>query len=302
MTDARDEAGPNRPDWKNPARVSFSRSIALSGATAIVGLILAGAGLFTAKGTSSLIVPPEDIALVNQQPIARADFLAQLRTLYSIDPAQATPAQRRKVLDDMIREELFVQRGKELDVAAVDPDVRTAMVAAVEQSVAADAIVSQPSEAELRAYYQAHQNRYAGEGVLAVQDLAFASEDAARRAVQAIGQGVPTAAAAAREGGRDSQKVRGDEFYFAAKIHLGDTLFAAAAHLPAGAVSAPIAQTDGVHVLAVSRNAPPVVRSFEAARDQVLNDYRTAAIERLQAKSAAFLRRRANITVAKDLR
>ena len=44
----------------------------------------------------------------------------------------------------MIREELFVQRGKELDVASTDPEVRAAMVNSVELEIAADAITSQP--------------------------------------------------------------------------------------------------------------------------------------------------------------
>ena len=44
---------------------------------ALSGLALAGYALFTARGTSTLYVPPEDIALVNQQAISRIDYLAQ---------------------------------------------------------------------------------------------------------------------------------------------------------------------------------------------------------------------------------
>src|SRR5271170_8129457 len=131
------------------------------GGGALVGLVMAGYALFTARGTSTLIVPPEDVALVNQQPIARSDFLLQLQTLYGVDLRHATAAQRRKVLDDMIREELFVQRGKELDVASTDPDVRAAMVNSVELEIAADAVTSQPTETQLRAYYALHRARYA---------------------------------------------------------------------------------------------------------------------------------------------
>jgi parvulin-like peptidyl-prolyl isomerase len=288
--------------WRDPAGVSFTRSISLSAAAAVIGLIIAGAGLFTAKGTSTFLVPPEDVALVNQQPIARTDYLAQLRTLYGEDPSQTTLQQRRQVLNDMIREELFVQRGKELDVASADPDVRTAMVAAVEQSVAADAMTSQPGEADLQAYYLGHKDRYAGEGTLAVRDLLFASPEAARQAAQALRAGAAVNSVLTRTGGRDTQHVHGDEFYFAAQIHLGAPLFEAARRLSAGQVSAPIVQPDGVHLLVVGKNEPPVVRTYETARDAVLNDYRAASIDRLQAKSASFLRKRANILIAKDLR
>src|ERR1700722_11616839 len=158
-------------------QVSSRRSFVLMGAGALLGLLMAGYSLFTARGTSTLIVPPEDVALVNQQPISRSDYLLQLQTLYSVDLQHATAEQRRKVLDDMIREELFVQRGKELDVASTDPDVRSAMVNSVEQEIAADALTAQPSEAQLRGYYAAHRGRYASEGVMNVRDYVFAPGD-----------------------------------------------------------------------------------------------------------------------------
>ena len=58
-------------------------------------------------------LPPEDIALVNQKPIYRSDFLIQTQTLYGVPFEQTTHEQRRKVLEDMIDEELMVQRGIE---------------------------------------------------------------------------------------------------------------------------------------------------------------------------------------------
>jgi len=83
---------------------------------------------------------------------------------------------------------------------------------------------------------------------------------------------------------------------------LGDSLFEAARRVHAGAASDPLAEPDGVHVLAVSENHPPVARPYEAAHDQVLNDFRNDEIARLEAKSAQFLRKRANILIAKDVR
>ena len=59
----------------------------------------------------------------------------------------------------MIREELFVQRAKELDVASADPDVRNAMVNAIEQQAAANAITAAPDDAKLTAYYAAHRGQ-----------------------------------------------------------------------------------------------------------------------------------------------
>jgi hypothetical protein len=280
------------------------RSFALMGAGALLGLLMAGYSLFTARGTSTLIVPPEDVALVNQQPISRSDFLLQLQTLYSVDLRHATAEQRRKVLDDMIREELFVQRGKELDVASIDPDVRAAMVNSVELEIAADAITTQPGEAQLRAYYAAHRARYASEGIMTLHDYVFAPDDstAAAAAAGALKSGPPTPALLAQWHASDSGKVSGEEFYFAARIHLGEPLFEAARKLPDGGVSAPIVQGGAIHVLYMIRNKEPVAFDFAAARDQVLTDYRNDAIGHLRTGDEAFLRKRANVLIADDVR
>jgi hypothetical protein len=285
-------------------KVSSRRSFLLMGGGALVGLLMAGYSLFTARGTSTLIVPPEDVALVNQQPISRSDYLLQLQTLYAVDLAHATAAQRRKVLDDMIREELFVQRGKELDVASIDPDVRAAMVNSVELEIAADAITAQPSEAQLRAYYAAHQARYASEGIMTLRDYVFRAGDAnvAAGAAEALKSSPPTPALLAQWHASDSGKVSGEEFYFAAKIHLGEPLFEAARNLPDGGVSAPVARPDGIHVLFMFKNKKPVAFDFLAARDQVLTDYRNDAIGHLRTGDEAFLRKRANVLIADDVR
>jgi hypothetical protein len=46
----------------------------------------------------------------------------------------------------------------------------------------------------------------------------------------------------------------------------------------------------------------PVPFDFDAARDQVLTDYRNAAVARLRSGDEAFLRKRANVLIADDLR
>ncbi len=285
-------------------RVSTRRSFAFMGCGALLGLLMAGYSLFTARGTSTLIVPPEDVALVNQQPISRSDYLLQLQTLYGVDLPHATAAQRRKVLDDMIREELFVQRSKELDVASTDPDVRSAMVNAVELEIAADAITAQPGEGQLRAYYALHHARYASEGTMSLYDFAFplSEANAATAAAATLRAGAPTPEFLARWRASGSGKSLDDEFYFAAKIHLGEPLFATAVDLPDGAVSVPIIRPDAVHVLYMIKNNKPVPFDFAAARNQVLTDFRNDAVGHLRTGDESFLRKRANVLIADDVR
>jgi parvulin-like peptidyl-prolyl isomerase len=290
--------------WSNFNAVSSKRSFALMAAGAMIGLIMAGYTLFTARGTSTLFVPPDDVALVNQQPISRSDFLQQLQTQFGADLKHSTLAERRKVLDDMIREELFVQRGKELDVASIDPEVRSAMVNSIELEIAADAITSQPNESQLRAYYTSHRARYASEGTMVLHDYLFPSNEAnvAAQAAEFLKSSIATPALLAQWHAADSGKVAGEEFYFASKIHLGNALFELARDLPDGGVSPPVPYEDGIHVLYMVRNRRPVPFEFETARIQVLSDFRNDAIARLRNQDEAFLRKRANILIADDLR
>ncbi|MDB6082939.1 MAG: peptidyl-prolyl cis-trans isomerase, partial [Gammaproteobacteria bacterium] len=197
----------------------------------------------------------------------------------------------------------FVQRGKELDMASSDPDVRNALVNAVELEIASDTITSQPSEAALRSYYRAHPDRYATEGIMTVEDYVVpASGAAVSRAIDALEIQAPTPDLIARFGGKSSGKAGDEEFYFAAKIHLGGRLFEAARGLPHGGVSAPIEMADGIHVLYMQKNVKPALLDFAAARDKVLGDYRNERIHHLTAEDEAFLRKRANILIAEDLR
>jgi parvulin-like peptidyl-prolyl isomerase len=244
------------------------------------------------------------VALVNQQPISRSDYLQQLQTLYGVDLAHATPTQKTKVLNDMIREELFVQRGKELDVASIDPEVRGAMVNSVELEISADAITAQPTEAQLRSYYDSHRERYASEGIMTVRDIVFdpQASTAASSAVEQLKSTAPTPALLAAWKAKDSGKVLAEEFYFAAKIHLGDALFETAKGLSDGAVSAPIHSADAIHVLYMVANKKPVPFDFAEARDRVLGDYRNDAIGHLRVGDEAFLRKRANVLIADDVK
>jgi hypothetical protein len=292
------------PPWRDPARVSSLRSFVLMSIGALIGLLLAGYSLFTARGASTLSVPAEDVALVNQQAISRSDYLILLQTLYGVDLSHATREQRQKVLNDMIREELFVQRGKELDLASSDPEVRSALVNAVELEISENAITAQPNEATLRDYYTRHPDRYVSEGTMNVRDWVLPGGDSGEpaAALETLKSAVSVPETMARLHAHESGKIRGEEFYFAAKIHLGDQLFASARELSDGTASAPIQLSDGVHVLYMVANKRPVPFDFAKARPQVLNDYRNQAIDQLKAGDESFLRKRANVRIADDLR
>src|ERR1700680_3745040 len=163
--------------WGRMSQVNPRRSLILFAIGAVIGLGIAGFGLFTAAGTKISGVPAEDIAMINGRHILRSDFVTQAQIETALPFDQTTKEQRLKVLNEMIDEELLVQRGLEVDLAASDPDVRMAEVNGVQLQVDADVLAQQPSDEQLLAYYNARKDKYAAEGIMALRDLVIKTDE-----------------------------------------------------------------------------------------------------------------------------
>jgi hypothetical protein len=297
----------------NPRRVHPLRSLIFFGAGAVLGLGIAGYGLFTAKGTVTHTVPSENLALVNQRPILRTDFIAQAEMQYTKPFADTTLAERLRVLDDMIREELFVQRGLELDFPSNDPDTRAALVSAVEQQVVSDVTTHVPSDRELEAYYNENRQKYFSDGSMAFHFLVLAGgkmsdADAVaklHKAADALRSGVTADDVRDRYGLVERVGGRGgspgeERFYWAVKFNLGDAFLAQAQALDSGEVSEPFSAGDSVGVVQMMKHVRPAPLSFQKARRKVLSDFDDAAKKRLEAADEKYLRSKADILVADD--
>ena len=290
------------------------RSLALLALGALAGLGIAGYGLFTARGTRLSGVPPEAIALVNQRPILRSDFVTQLQNQFTVRYADSTRAQRKRVLDDMIDEELMVQRGLDLGLPSYDPDVRSALVAGVELEIFADVLAQKPTEADLKAFYDKHRDKYVRDGVMRLRDLvahpspsrsAADSEAAARAAAVALRHGEPLEAVMSRYTLADSRRLldsghvdTGDVFDFAARARLDPAVFTAASRLASGQVSDPVATADGIHIVLMVNRVPPAQRAFAEVENEVWRDLNEDAKARVRAANLKFLHSRADIQVA----
>ena len=289
------------------SQVNSTRSMLLCALGAVIGLAIAGVGLFSARGTATHNVPPEDIALVNQRPVLRSDFVTQLESETGETFEQATRAEKLKVLDEMIREELLVQRGLELDFAETDQATRNALATAMDQQALAEATTSQPTEQQLRDFYGKHPDKYSSDGILTVRHVVIPASSGtpeqrtqkAHEVVTALHSDTPVEEVIQRYGLTEPRN-DGDEFYFAAKIHLGDTLFAKALQVRPGEVVEPLSEPDGIHIVKVLQNKQPVPLTYERAKLQVLTDYKNAQQEKLLAATMKFLRERAKILIASD--
>jgi hypothetical protein len=271
------------------------RSLFLCAAGALLGLILAGVSLFTAKGTRTSGVPVEAVALVNGVPLLMSDYVEQLRATFDVSRTEASPKQKRQILHDMIREEVYVQRGIELGFPTDITEVRSALVGAVEAQATIDASVIPPSEPAIRAFYQQHRDEYAKEGTMTLTDyVSPAPVNSSVIAALRSSGGEPTEAA--RLGLKSSGAVDdGQEFYFAAQLHLGETLFGVARSLHANQVSQPIEVGGQTHILVMHQNDPPVTAALEAVIDRVIHDFTANEAKRLQQRTEKFLLERADV-------
>ena len=292
-------------------KVGARRSLLIYAMGAVIGLGLAGFSLFTAKGSSIRAFPPEDVALVNGRHVLRSDFITQTEITAGVPFAQTTPAQREQVLNDMINEELMVQRGLEVDLAASDPDVRQAMVAGVNLQVDADVVAQRPTEAQLRDYFEKHLEKYSSDGVMRLRDLIVPADTSkpdeaaakAKSAAEALRRGTPADQVKAQFGMKDTDQIdQEDNFDFAVKAKLGEDLYKAAAQLSTGQVSDPIMRPDGTHVLVMVKRINSAKLDFKKAEDNVWQDFKNAERARVDAANLKYLRSRADIAVAPEYR
>jgi hypothetical protein len=303
-------------DFYDFSKASVRRSLLFLAIGALIGLAIAGYGLFTAKGTRSRSVPPEAVALVNQRPILRSDFMTQAQVQFSMPFAELTREQRLMTLEDMVAEELRMQRGLEIDLPSYDPDVRSALVAGVELEVAADVLAQQPTPEQLHIFYEANKSKYSSEGLMRLRDLIVTESSArdrkaalaaARTATAALRGGVALAGVMQRYNLNDSGvfvnngKVDTDEIFdFAAEAKLNPGLFEALKPMNAGEVSEPLEMADGVHLLYVATRRRSVAQGFEGAANQVWSDYKAAAQARVNKGNLEYLRKRADILIAPE--
>jgi peptidyl-prolyl cis-trans isomerase C len=271
-----------------------------------LGHALAGVGLLQQAPPWLTRVPPGYVALVNQHGILMSDYISQTATELEEPFTQATAAQRAQVLREMIDRELLVQRALALDLPETTIEVRSAMADAVRERAEADA-VTEPTEDQLRAYYEAHRDKYASEGSMMLRDLVLPlggsgvaqAETAATEAAYELRSGANIAEVSDRFGLLDlDAEPMGPQPDYQVRKRLGPQLFHVAETLAAGDVSGPIVAADGVHLLVMQERLAPQIKDFAAARPEVYNDYQLATKQQAVDQELARLRRQAKIVLA----
>jgi hypothetical protein len=124
----------------------------------IVGGSIAAATLLV-DGWRPGKLPVDAVALVGERAIARADWLRAVAAVESDRGRALEPAERERVLQHLIDEELLLQHALDSDFVRDDPGLRKTVIAAL---VEAGTQGEPPDEAAARALFEQHPDDFSG--------------------------------------------------------------------------------------------------------------------------------------------
>ena len=278
-------------------------------------LLALGAAIGLATAIGSLVggaverpLGPDVVAVVNDTPIRRDDYL---RALGAVATDRRTPlddADKRRILDRLIDEELLLQRGLALGLAERDRSVRAPLVAATIDLLARTN--REPSDAELRAFYDAHREYFTDPGRVRVGQVFVRVEgrpesEARARADEALRRlraGEPLATVRAALGDDEAAPIP-DALLPIEKVreYVGETAARAVSDTDAGATSDVVRSSMGFHVLLVMERTPPDVPPFDAIVDRVRAEWRRRADDAALRSALDDLRRQAKVRTTDSL-
>jgi len=282
----------------------------LAGGTAL-GIVLAAVGLLgRARGLNGSL-PSDAVAMVNGRVIRVEDYARVVGALSQDRRDGLADGDRRHVVDRLIDEELLVERGLALGMARSDSRVRKDLTFAVIDSVMADVGDTQPTDAELQAFYEKNRDFFAGTGRLRVREIFV------RTPTMADG---PQAFARAQ---RAVRRLRAGDDFDAVKHQLGDpelaplpdaplppvklidylgpTAVRTVSGLDIDAISDPVRASTGYRVLQLldrQADPPPPLATIRA---QVLAEYRRREGDRALRRYLDDLRSRADVEIRRKL-
>lgn len=235
------------------------------------------AGDTTPAGSSAA---GDALATVNGQAIPRTDYLRAIAAIASDRRTPLDDPERRRILDRLIDEELLLQRAIELGLVRRDSRTRNDLVAAMIDTVVAEANAREPGDGELEEFYRANGDLFAESGRTRVRQVLVevggagdGDANGARARADALADRLRAGEdfdAVARDGDPQVAPVP-DTLLPPAKVveYLGPSAARAALALEVGEVSAPVRTTDGWSVLQVVEKDAATVPGFDEIAETV---------------------------------
>lgn len=259
--------------------------------------LLIGAAIFVITGTGGDSGPSEEpdriVLTKTDQDRIQERFQATWRR-------SATPEEMAALVEDAIREEVYVREARALGLdrgdAAVRQRLRQKMAFLITSAAAAEA----PSDDALRAYFNENAEAYMRKGRVSFEQV-FLGETPSEAAVE-------SALSSLRAGGDPDQigqrtlmppamRLSGEQ---AIDATFGRGLFAALSEATPGEWSGPVRSGFGVHLIRVTERQKAELPEFETVREQVLGNWRQAEAERFEVEAYQRMRDRYEIDIAGD--
>ena len=230
--------------------------------------------------------------------LSNADVLRIANSYAQQYGAQASPAQMRTMIDNAVREEIYLREGLGLGLDKDDEIVRRRIAQKFDFLQQDQAAPREPGEAQLRDWYAAHRDRFAAPAKVSFEQRYFAPDkrgDAAARSLAAAalaspasspGDTFPGPATIVALSSEDVDRVFGGTGFAA-------SVFAA----PEGAWAGPFRSGFGWHVVRVTSRSAVRARSFAEAREDVRRDWIEADRKARNDKAWTALRARYTVTV-----
>jgi peptidyl-prolyl cis-trans isomerase C len=271
-------------------------------------LILACALAFSCKRKPA--TPPEVVVRVNERLITLADFKRYLERNTGTDLAQLTPEVSSAMLDQYVEEivisEHAATHGVEVPAEKIAAAVRTEAGSTVIEKrdqmrreklfsdIAAE--VGEPSEAEVRAYYNDHQSEFRSGEEVRVRQILVNDEQLASQLVDQLRKGADFGALSA-EHSRAPNAKRGGEIGYVGRGDLPKMFEDVIFRMQPGAVSDVIRTDSSFHIFKVEERRPAGQLDLQTADPLIRVRVKEDAIRERMAQLVAQARREMQVAV-----
>lgn len=255
-------------------------------------------------------VPPDVVVRVNERMLTLGDFKRYLDRNAGTDLSQLTPEVASALLDQFVEEiilsEYAAAHGVEVATEKIAEAVRTEAGATViekrdemrrEKLIASlTAEIRNPSESEIRAYYQQHAGEFRSGEEVRVRQILVADEALAKEIREKLRKGEGFEELSAQFSRAPNAK-RGGEIGFVSRGEIPKMFEEEIFRLQPGEVSEVIRTDSSFHIFRVDARRPPGSLDAQAAAPLIVSRLREEALRERLAQLVASSRREMTIAV-----
>ncbi len=155
-------------------------------ASALIGILLATSGILDQE---SQLNTGDSLAQVNGIDIPKQRLQAIAKSINENRTEPLNSSEYALLLDELIEEELMVQRGQELGLLQLNSSLRNFMIQAVNTSLISENLGKEVSDEELEAFYSDNKDFFSKAAMIHFSYMKFSDEQKALQASERLLQG-----------------------------------------------------------------------------------------------------------------